>query len=36
MLEGLLQPMHFFILVVLLGGVFLVFRVLWRLGSKLK
>jgi len=36
MLEGLFQPMHLFILVVLMGGVFLVFRVLWRLGSKLK
>jgi hypothetical protein len=40
MFEGLFQPMHLIILlvflVVVLGDVFLVFRVLWRLGSKLK
>lgn len=38
--EGLFQPLHLLILLILLvvfvGGVFLVFRVLWRLGSKLK
>jgi hypothetical protein len=37
---GLFQPMHLIIIlicfVVVLVGVFLVFRVLWRLGSKLK
>jgi hypothetical protein len=43
MSEGLFQPMHLIILIILLillvvevGGVFLVFRVLWRLGSKPK
>jgi hypothetical protein len=40
MFEGLFQPMHLLILsiflVVVLGGMFLVFRVLWHLGSKLK
>jgi hypothetical protein len=41
MFEGLFQPFHLLIillifLVVVVGGVFLVFRVLWRLGSKPK
>jgi hypothetical protein len=40
MSEGLFQPSHLIILVILwvivAGGVLLVFRVLWRLGSKLK
>ncbi len=40
MFEGLFQPMHLIIilisLVVVLVGVVLVFRVLWRLGSKPK
>jgi hypothetical protein len=36
MLNELFQPMHLIVLVVLLVGAFLVFRVLWRLGSKLK
>lgn len=36
MLEGLLQPVHLFVLVIIMGGVFLVGRVLWRLGSKRK
>jgi hypothetical protein len=40
MFEGLFQPVHLIImlvfLVVVLVGVFLVFRVLWRLGSKPK
>ena len=36
MFEGLFQPMHWIVLAVLLVGVFLVFRVLWHLGSKLK
>lgn len=40
MFEGLFQPMHLIIillfLVVVLVGVFLAFRVLWRLGSKIK
>jgi hypothetical protein len=40
MFEGLFQPLHLIILLIFLavvvGGVFLVFRVLWRLGSKLK
>jgi hypothetical protein len=36
MLDGLFQPMHWLVLVVLLVGVFLAFRVHWRLGSKLK
>ena len=36
MLNGLFQPMHLLVLAVLLVGAFLVFRVLWRLGSKLK
>jgi hypothetical protein len=36
MFEGLFQPLHLIILLIFLVGVFLVFRVLWRLGSKLK
>jgi hypothetical protein len=38
MLEGLFQPLHLILVVlpIFLVGVFLVFRVLWRLGSKLK
>jgi|GEM_PF-6511774 len=40
MFEGLFQPLHLiiilFFLVIVVGGVFLVFRALWRLGSKLK
>jgi hypothetical protein len=37
MLEGVLQsPLHLIVLLVFLVGAFLVFRVLWRLGSKLK
>jgi hypothetical protein len=36
MLDGLFQPMHLIVLAVLVAGAFLVFRVLWRLGSKLK
>jgi hypothetical protein len=37
MFEGLFQPLHLIIilmfLVIVVGGVFLVFRVHWRLGS---
>ena len=40
MFEGLFQPMHLITILVFLGvvlvGVVLVFRVLWRLGSKPK
>ncbi len=32
----LLQPVHLVFLGIAAAGVFLVFRVLWRLGSKLK
>jgi hypothetical protein len=32
----LIQPLHLIVLLVLLVVVFLVCRVLWRLGSKLK
>ncbi len=32
----LLQPIHLIPLLVVAAGVFLVFRVLWRLGSRLK
>jgi len=40
MSEGLFQPVHLIIMLIFLAvalvGVFLVFRVLWRLGSKPK
>jgi hypothetical protein len=38
MLEGLFQPLHLILIVlpIFLVGVLLVFRVLWRLSSKLK
>ena len=43
MVDGLFQPAHLLVIGVLLVGVgvlpvgvFLVFRILWRLGSKLK
>jgi hypothetical protein len=36
MFEGLLQPMHLVVLLVVVPGAFLVGRLLWRLGSKKK
>lgn len=36
MLEGLFQPMHLLVTVMVLVPLFLVGRVLWHLGSRLK
>jgi hypothetical protein len=36
MFEGLFQPVHLIMLLIVAVGVFLVFRVLWHLGSKSK
>jgi hypothetical protein len=35
MLEGLLQPMHLLVLIVILVPAFVVLRLLWKLGTRL-
>jgi hypothetical protein len=34
--QGLFRPLHLILLLIFLAGVFVVFRVLWRLTSKHK
>jgi len=36
MFEGLFQPIHLLVGVLVVVGLFVVFRALWRLGSKQK
>jgi hypothetical protein len=36
MFEGLFQPIHLIFIVLVVVGLFFIFRALWRLSSKLK